>query len=69
VLLGYFDYLVAKRDSVGVDYFAVIADFVCYVVHNGNGYERVREGASNASPLVAKLDCVAVLPNVGVCGS
>jgi hypothetical protein len=67
MLLGYFDYLVAKRDSVSVDYFPAIPDFVCYVVHDGNGYDRVGKGAGNAAPLVTKLYGVAVLSNVGIC--
>jgi len=67
VLFGYFDYLVREGEPVGVDYFPAITDFICDVVHHGNGYGRVGEGASNAAPGVTKLESVPVLPNVGVC--
>ena len=63
-----FDNLVREGEPVGVYDFPVATYFVCYVVHDGNGYDRLGEGASNAAPGVTKLEGVPVLPNVGVCG-
>lgn len=59
MLLRDFDNLVCESNAVSVDNFSAVANLVGYVIHDGNGYERVGNRPGKASPSVRELHGVA----------